>query len=40
VLKVREGEGGTIRLAFDSPSVAREAADLLQQAGFSARERI
>ena len=40
VLKVREGEGGTIRLAFDSPSVARKAADLLQQAGFSARERI
>ncbi len=25
VLKVREGEGGTIRLAFDSPAVAREA---------------
>ncbi len=40
VLKVREGEGGTIRLAFDSPLLAQQATDLLQQAGFLARERI
>jgi prephenate dehydrogenase len=40
VLKVREGEGGTIRLAFDSPAVAKAAVHVLQSAGFSARERI
>jgi prephenate dehydrogenase len=40
VLKVREGEGGTIRLAFESPLLAQEAVALLQQAGFPARERI
>jgi prephenate dehydrogenase len=40
VLKVREGEGGTIRLAFDSPAAATEAAELLQSIGFTARERI
>jgi prephenate dehydrogenase len=40
VLKVREGEGGTIRLAFDSPAVAQEAVALLRQSGFTARERI
>jgi prephenate dehydrogenase len=39
VLKVREGEGGTIKLAFDSPEVAQEAIAVLQGAGFSARER-
>jgi prephenate dehydrogenase len=39
VLKVREGDGGTIRLAFDSSATAREAVDILQKAGFSARER-
>jgi prephenate dehydrogenase len=39
VLKVREGEGGTIRLAFDGHAVAREAVDTLCQAGFAARER-
>ena len=39
VLKVREGEGGTIRLAFDSSAIAREAVDLLSQHGFFARER-
>jgi prephenate dehydrogenase len=39
VLKVREGEGGTIRLAFDSAAVARAAVAELQKAGFSARER-
>jgi prephenate dehydrogenase len=39
VLKVREGEGGTIRLAFDSAIVAGRAVDILQKAGFQARER-
>jgi prephenate dehydrogenase len=39
VLKVREGEGGTIRLAFDSAAVAGRAVDILQKAGFQARER-
>jgi prephenate dehydrogenase len=39
VLKVREGEGGTIRLAFDSAAAAGKAAAVLQKAGFQARER-
>jgi prephenate dehydrogenase len=39
VLKVREGEGGTIRLAFDSAAAAGKAAVVLQKAGFQARER-
>ncbi|MFW6245093.1 MAG: prephenate dehydrogenase/arogenate dehydrogenase family protein [Fibrobacterota bacterium] len=39
VLKVREGEGGTIRLAFESPEIAREAIETLNGNGFSARER-
>ncbi|NLP03180.1 MAG: prephenate dehydrogenase/arogenate dehydrogenase family protein [Fibrobacter sp.] len=39
VLKVREGEGGTIRLAFDNSDIARDAIALLSQNGFSARER-
>lgn len=39
VLKVREGEGGTIRLAFESPEIAREAIRTLNSNGFSARER-
>ena len=39
VLKVREGEGGTIRLAFDSPAVAQTAVALLKESGFTARER-
>jgi prephenate dehydrogenase len=39
VLKVREGEGGTIRLAFDGQAVARAAVTTLQKAGYSARER-
>jgi prephenate dehydrogenase len=39
VLKVREGEGGTIRLAFGSASIAAKAAAVLQKAGFQARER-
>ncbi len=40
VLKVREGEGGTIRLGFESAETARRAAELLRDSGFSARERI
>jgi prephenate dehydrogenase len=39
VLKVREGEGGTIRLAFDGPAVATAAVEALHKAGFNARER-
>jgi prephenate dehydrogenase len=39
VLKVRESEGGTIRLAFDGQAVARAAVSTLQKAGFNARER-
>jgi prephenate dehydrogenase len=39
VLKVREGEGGTMRLAFESQEVARAAIAELQAAGFSARLR-
>jgi len=39
VLKVREGEGGTIRCAFDSAAVAAKAVVVLQKAGFQARER-
>ncbi|MBN1131240.1 MAG: prephenate dehydrogenase/arogenate dehydrogenase family protein [Chitinispirillaceae bacterium] len=39
VLKVREGEGGTIRLAFDGHDVAKNAAEMLCRAGFAARER-
>jgi prephenate dehydrogenase len=39
VMKVREGEGGTIRLAFESSAVAQAAITVLQQAGFIARER-
>ncbi|MBD3421230.1 MAG: prephenate dehydrogenase/arogenate dehydrogenase family protein [Chitinivibrionales bacterium] len=39
VLKIREGEGGTIRLGFASDDVARCAIDILQAQGFNARER-
>ena len=39
VLKVREGEGGAIRLAFASRENARKAVAVLATAGFSARER-
>ncbi|MFP4162692.1 MAG: prephenate dehydrogenase/arogenate dehydrogenase family protein [Chitinispirillaceae bacterium] len=39
VLKVREGEGGTIRMAFDSPEIAQEAIETLNSNGYSARER-
>lgn len=40
VLKIREGEGGTIRLAFDNQMVARNAISLLNQNGIPARERV
>jgi prephenate dehydrogenase len=40
VVKVREGEGGTIRLAFDSRDTARTAIDILKATGFTAWERI
>ena len=39
VLKVREDEGGTLRLAFSSEAVAREAIKTLAAEGFSVRLR-
>ncbi|MBI4603238.1 MAG: prephenate dehydrogenase [Planctomycetes bacterium] len=39
VLKVREGEGGTMRLAFESQELAREAVEELKRAGLAARLR-
>lgn len=39
VLKVREGEGGTIRLAFENDDTSQKAIDILNDNGFSARER-
>ena len=39
VVRVREGEGGTIRLAFESNKISRMAIDALVKNGFSARER-
>ncbi|MDP2982125.1 MAG: prephenate dehydrogenase [Candidatus Latescibacter sp.] len=39
VLKVREGEGGTLRLAFEREQEAVEAIDLLEQIGYRARLR-
>jgi prephenate dehydrogenase len=39
VLKVREGEGGTIRMAFESARVAERAVLALNNNGFNARER-
>lgn len=40
VLKVREGEGGTIRLAFENQLIASNAVFLLTKNGYPARERI
>ncbi len=37
ILKIREGEGGTIRLAFRLRSDAIQAVELLKHAGFNAR---
>jgi prephenate dehydrogenase len=39
VLKVREGEGGTIRLGFESARVAERAVSILNNNGFIARKR-
>ncbi len=39
MLKVREGEAGSIRMSFESPEIARKAASMLSGRGFSARER-
>ncbi len=39
VLKVREGEAGTLRLAFESEEAAEQAIILLQQKGIAARRR-
>ncbi len=39
VLKVREGEGGTIRLAFENQAIAAAAIAILNGKGFSVRER-
>lgn len=38
LLKIREGSGGTFRLAFDSKEVARKAVSVLRKAGFEAEE--
>jgi prephenate dehydrogenase len=39
VVKIREGEGGTIRLGFGSLEIARRAVAVLREHGFPARER-
>jgi prephenate dehydrogenase len=39
VLKVREGEGGTIRLAFETKDIAKAAVGLLKGLGMTAWER-
>lgn len=39
VLNVREGEGGTIRMGFDSRPCAEHAVDVLEKAGYSVRLR-
>jgi len=37
IVKVREGEGGTIRLGFDSDSAAAVALEILGDLGYKAR---
>ena len=37
VVKVREGEGGTLRLGFDSDAAAMQALGLLAKLGYLAR---
>ena len=37
VMKVREGEGGTIRLGFDSPGAAEQSLAVLRSLGYQAR---
>ena len=39
VLKVREGEGGTIRMGFDTRETAERAISILQASGYRARMR-
>jgi prephenate dehydrogenase len=39
VMKIREGEGGTIRLGLESPQTAARAIGILEKHGFTARER-
>jgi prephenate dehydrogenase len=39
VLKVREGDAGSIRLSFESPAIAGKAVSILSAHGFIARER-
>ena len=39
VMKVREGEGGTLRLAFEHEKEAREAIEILSRIGYTARMR-
>ena len=39
VLKVREGEGGTIRLGFDSGEAAERSLEVLRGLGYQARRR-
>lgn len=38
LLKIREGSGGTFRLAFDSKEIARKAMSVLRKAGFEVGE--
>ena len=39
VLKVREGEGGTLRLAFECEEEAQQAIEILSHIGYTARMR-
>jgi prephenate dehydrogenase len=39
VLKVREGEGGTLRLGFDTRQAAERAIDILSKKGYQVRMR-
>lgn len=39
ILRVREGEGGTLRLAFERPEAMEEAVAVLRDAGYPARPR-
>jgi prephenate dehydrogenase len=39
VLKIREGEGGTIRMGFGDQSDAAQAVAILSEAGYQVRER-
>ena len=39
VLKVREGEGGTIRMGFDSRETAERSVNILERMGYRVRMR-